>query len=167
MARTRRWSRDIRALSIGSAGTSADLVFTLQPGDTLQRAIVSLDYWIDSTTVEYLDAGATLAWGLDLGTSNVSATRYPLADFMDTTTRWVYIDQMILDVVNAQNVAGTISYIARSSERNRYTDTDAQFRNDLTVPLYGWLTTQVPSGIYSNASLFGSAATSALILNHA
>ena len=166
MARTVRWSRDIRSLSIGTAGTSADLVFTLQPGDTLLRAIVTMDYWIDSTTTEYVDGGIATAWALDLGASNVSATRYPLVDFADISSRWVYIDQMIFDVVNQQVVAGSVSYIARNSERNRYTDTDAQFKNNTTGPLYGWLTTQVPTQVYSNASLFASASTQALIMNH-
>lgn len=165
MARTVRWSRDIRALSFGTTGTSADLVFTLQPGDTLLRAIVTLDFWIDSTTTEYVDGGVACAWGLDLGTSNVSATRYPLVDFQSTSPRWVYIDQLIFDVVNQQVVAGSVSYIARNSERTRYTDTDAQHKNTLTVAQYGWLTTQVPSQVYSNASLFATASTQALIMN--
>jgi len=164
MARATFWSRFITQLSFGTAGVSADLMLTLQPGETLLRTIVTLDYTIDSTTAEYIDIGQTMAWGLDFGTSNVSAPRTPLTDFSSIAERWVYIDQLICEVVNQQNIAGSVSYIARNEPRNRYTNIQTQFRNDLAVAQYCWLTTQVPSAVYSNASLFASASVQGLVM---
>lgn len=158
------WSRYLSVMTFGTAGVSADLVLTLQPGETLLRTIVTMDYWFDSTTTEYLDAGADCAWGLDFGTSNVSAPRTPVTDFSSITSRWVYLDQLIFDVTNAQVVAGSTSYIARCDHRNRYTDIRTQFANSLAVAQYCWLTTQVPSIIYSNASLYGSFSVQGLVM---
>lgn len=158
------WSRFLSVMSFGTAGVSADLVLTLQPGETLLRTIVTMDYWIDSTTAEYIDAGVDCAWGLDFGTSNVSAPRTPVTDFSSITQRWVYLDQLIFDVTNAQVVAGSTSYIARCDQRNRYTDIRTQFANSLAVAQYLWFTTQVPSAIYSNSVQVGSFSVQGLIM---
>jgi len=158
------WSRYLSVMSFGAAGVSADLVMTLNPGQTLLRTIVTMDYWLDSTTAEFLDAGVDCAWAVDFGTSNISATRTPVTDFSDITTRWLYIDQLIFDVVNAQDVAGSVSYIARCDARNRYTDVKTQWLNDTAANQYLWFTTQVPSAIYSNATLVGSMSVSGLIM---
>lgn len=164
MARATFWSRFTTALSYGTAGTSADLMLTLQPGETLLRTVVTLDVTIDSTTTEYVDIGQPAGWAVDFGTSNVSATRYPLVDFSGISTRWLYIDQLICDVVNQQVVAGSVSYIARTMGKNRYTNIETQWRNDTAAAQYLWLTTQFGSPVYSNASLFGSASVQGLIM---
>src|SRR5690242_21842039 len=92
-------------MTIGATGASADLMMTLHPGETIRRVILGLDYTIGDTTNEYTDLGEFCALGLQLGSSAVSAPHEPLTDWASTADRWYYLDQLIFEVVNAQNVA--------------------------------------------------------------
>jgi len=157
------WRRFNTTLTIGGTGASADLMMTLHPGETIRRVILGLDYTIGDTTNEYTDLGEFCALGLQLGSSAVSAPHEPLTDWASTADRWYYLDQLIFEVVNAQNVAGTISYIARNDALSRKIDTRQAERNSTAADLHLWFTTQVPSTVYTTGALFGCASTQVLV----
>lgn len=165
MARAKFWSRYCYNPTWNAANNAFfDLVGTLQPGETLLRSVISKDTWLNSTTVPFVDGGARAAWGLIAGDSNTSPPFLPLDSFGQVSIPWLYIDQTILDVVQESVVAGSVSYFARSSELNRYTDSSRQYAVPGATPKYLWLCEQFVSGVGSNATLYAANAASFLIL---
>lgn len=158
------WRRFHTAMTFGATGVSADLMLTLHPGECLERLILDFDYGIFDTTNEYTDLGTFCASGVTFGTSAVSSPATPIIDWASTSPRWYRLDQMIFEVVNAQVVAGTTSYIARNNEHSRHVDTRQKLTNRLSVDQFMWFTTAVPSQVYTTGSLFGSASAQCLIL---
>lgn len=165
MPRTKFWSRYIYTPTFSAPNNATfDLVMTLQPGETLLRTIISQDTWLESTTTVAVDAGLRSAWGFIFGPSSSAVPLLPLTSFSADVPRWVYVDQIIFDIAQISVVAGSSSYIARNSERNRYTDTHAQLRNDTGAALYGWLCQEFDPAITANAAVISTAAVSGLIL---
>lgn len=160
---TYQWRRFETALTIGATGASADLMMTLHPGETIRRVILGLDYGIFDSTNEYTDLGTFCALGLQLGSSAISAPHEPVTDWASTADRWYYLEQMIFEVVNAQVVAGVTSYIARNNATTRAIDTRNNQKNSTAADEHLWLTTQVPSQVYTTGSLFGSGSTQVLV----
>lgn len=165
MVRAKFWSRYIYTPTFSAPNNATfDLVMTLQPGETLLRTIITQDTWLQSSTTVAMDAGERSAWGFIFGPSNTSVPLLPLTSFSAVTPRWIYVDQIIFDIAQISVVAGSASYIARNSERNRYTDTQAKLFNDTGGPLYGWLCQEFDPAIPANATVISTAAVSGLIL---
>lgn len=166
MARTKFWSRYLYQPTLrgGTSYGTWDLVATLQPGETLLRSIISQDTWLESNTTVAVDAGLTSAWGFIPGDSSTQPPYLPRDSFGQDAIRWLYIDQLIFDIAQISVVAGSSSYIARNSERNRYTDSHIQYTVSGTTPKYLWLCQQFDPAILANASVISSAAVSCLIL---
>lgn len=163
--RAKFWSRYLYNPTWNAANNCFfDLVGTLQPGETLIRSIISRDTWLHSTTIPFLDGGATAAWGLIAGDSLTQPPFLPRDNFSQDEIPWLYIDQSILDVVQESDIAGSVSYFARSSALNRYTDTNRQLAVTGTTPKYLWLCEQFASGVGSNGTLYGANAASFLIM---
>lgn len=164
MSRATFWSRYNFQPTDRTSGTHGDSVLTLQPGETLLRTVVSFDFWIDSTTTEWLDAGVFCAWALDFNTSATSFARNPTNDWSGISQRWYYIDQMIFEVVNAQVIGGSTSYVARNNARSRYTNIENQWRNDTGAAQYLWWLADAPPPIYGNSVVAASVGISGLIM---
>src|SRR5690242_11393408 len=150
-------------MTLGATAASAAFRLSLHPGRSIPRVIRGLDYTTADATTESPDLGEFCALGLQLGSSAVSAPHEPLTDWASTADRWYYLDQLIFEVVNAQNVAGTISYIARNDALSRKIDTRQAERNSTAADLHLWFTTQVPSTVYTTGALFGCASTQVLV----
>src|SRR5690348_15371023 len=135
---TYEWRRFDTALTIGATGASADLMMTLHAGETIRRVISGLDYIIFDTTNEYTDLGTFCAFGLQLGSSAISAPHEPVTDWASTADRWYYLEQMIFEVVNAQVVAGVVSYIARNGPTTKAIDTRNNQKNSTAGDLHLW-----------------------------
>lgn len=160
---TYEWRRFNTTLTIGGTGASGDLMMTLHPGETIRRVILGLDYTFGDTTNEYTDIGEFSAIGLMLDSSAVSAPAEPITDWASVAERWYYLEEMIFEVVNAQVVAGVVSYIARNNATTRHIDTRNSQRNSTGADLHLWLTTQIPSAIYTTGTPFACASTQVLV----
>lgn len=150
MAGVKAWSR---ALADSGASTALWQQFPLAilpAGDTLLRSVIGIDAFLSSTTDQFGDAGFPHAWGMYATPTPGGDVRHPIANASATSPRWIFWDQLHWDVLVAQTIAGSTSYIARNSAESKRNDTRIQLLNDTASDWYIYL------GVEANPSTLGS-----------
>lgn len=143
------WSRAM-ASSTGTGLWQQFPLAIIPPGDTLMRSVIGIDAFIQSSSEQFGDAGFTHAWGMYATPTPGGDVRHPIANADATSPRWIWWDQLHWDVLVAETIAGSTSYIARNSAESKRTDTRTQLLNDTTSNWYVYL------GVEANPSTLGS-----------
>lgn len=168
MALNKFWSRYLSVITYNpTGGTSADLVATIQPNQTILRSVITLDHELQSSTAPFADAQQDNAWGLIPGPSSSFPPYFPVEHFGEIATRWLWIDQLQYRTDAVDLDSTTKFWRAMNTAHSQYTDCHTQYTNNTGVPQYVWLVTQVAAAIKANCSVYGSFGVSLLIGYHA
>lgn len=143
------WSRAM-ASSTGTGLWQQFPLAILPPGDTLIRSTISIDAFLQSSSEQFGDAGFTHAWGMYLTTTPGGDVMHPIANADATSPGWIWWDQLHWDVLVAETIAGTTSYIARNSAESKRVESHTMRLNDSTSTQYIYL------GVEANPSTLGS-----------
>ena len=146
----RYWERAAVSSSGSTALWQQTQLGILPNGQTLQRAIVGMDAFVSSTSEQFGDAGFVHAWGMYLTPTPGGDDRRPIRDANASSPRWYFWDQLHWDVLVAETIAGSTSYIIRNSEESKRTDTRTNYLNDTGGDLHIYV------GVECNASTLGS-----------
>ena len=135
----------------------------LPNGQTLQRSVIGIDAFINTTTAQFVDAGFPHAWGMYLTPTPGGDDRRPLRDANAASPRWIYWDQLHWDVLVAETIAGSTSYIARNSAESKRTDTRTNYLNDTGGDLHIYIGVEANSGMGSGITMQVALSLSALV----
>lgn len=135
------WARQIVAGSASASPFQTNVMMAIIPANsTVLRTIVTFDWWMNSTTAEFVEIGEPIAYGVSLGSSSTAPDYHPYTDFAATGSPngWLYLDQMGTVEQFAEDVAGTIQYVVKNDTTSRHIDTRTQRKNDTGAARYLW-----------------------------
>lgn len=163
---TLNWARQISEGSAGASPFQTNVNMAIIPaGSTILRTIITFDWWMNSTTAEFVEIGLAIPYGFGLGTSNTAPDNHPFTDWAATGTPnvWMYLDQMGTVEQFAQDVAGTIQYVVKNDTTSRHIDTRTQRKNTTAADLYLWFGIQPdPAGVGGFSNTYWSVASQVL-----